>query len=215
MVYGSPAPELKHGVKMAHKMTHKNLNTEQIELWPEDLTNFRALKETDEWRTPDKFFHRCMNAFGGFDLDAAANSENCKARIWGEKSFLGPGSDMGEDALSVEWHSLKLPIMPDLPITKKVWLNPPYGGGLMPWVEKAIYEARKGCFVVMLLPCDISTEWWRLLRREGQIWPVDGRIRFEGRNGHGPAFASILGVIHPPVDGVIWPTGIVNGSIAA
>ena len=70
------------------------------------------------------------------------------------------------------------------------YCNPPYSDP-RPWVEKAIAEARRGTRVVMLLPHDSSTEWWRLLHEEGAYFAaVLGRIRFSGA---GPArFASIF-----------------------
>jgi hypothetical protein len=75
------------------------------------------------------------------------------------------------------------------------YCNPPYSNPL-PWVKKAITEARKGKRVAMLLRHDSSTEWWRLLHEEGAYFlPVIGRPHF---SGSGPAnFASVLVLIPP------------------
>src|SRR3972149_465741 len=70
------------------------------------------------------------------------------------------------------------------------YCNPPYSNPL-PWVRKAIEEARKGKRIVMLLRHDSSTEWWRLLHEARSLFcAVIGRLHFSGQ---GPAnFASVL-----------------------
>ena len=51
----------------------------------------------------------------------------------------------------------------------KTYVNPPYSDPL-PWVEKAIEESKKGCYVVMLLKVDTSTRWfYKLLEAKAEI----------------------------------------------
>ena len=70
------------------------------------------------------------------------------------------------------------------------YCNPPYSDPL-PWVRKAIMEARRGKRIAMLLRHDSSTEWWRLLHEDGAYFlAVIGRLHF---SGDGRAnFASVL-----------------------
>lgn len=53
------------------------------------------------------------------------------------------------DGLSIEWKD-------------KTFINPPYSK-VMPWVEKAIEESKKGKRIVMLLKVDTSTKWYAKL----------------------------------------------------
>lgn len=64
------------------------------------------------------------------------------------------------------------------------YCNPPYSNPL-PWVRKAISEARAGKRVLMLLNHDSSTEWWRELHEAGGTFcAIIGRLHF---SGGGPA----------------------------
>lgn len=73
----------------------------------------------------------------------------------------------------------------ELPWFGTVFVNPPYSAP-KPWIEKAYSEVQRGMAntVVLLLPADISTAWWRhhLAPHTHQyIWP--GRIKFHGPDG--------------------------------
>lgn len=75
----------------------------------------------------------------------------------------------------------------------KAYVNPPYSNPL-PWVEKAIEESKRGCKVVMLLPVDTSTKWFRLLlENNAHIFYHHGRLSF---NGKPPRFASMLVILN-------------------
>jgi hypothetical protein len=88
----------------------------------------------------------------------------------------------GHDGLETEWGD-------------PTYCNPPYSNPL-PWVLKAIHESRKGKLVMMLLPNDSSTTWWRLLHQEGaRFFLLAGRIRFVGAEGM-PRFASMLALLN-------------------
>jgi len=77
----------------------------------------------------------------------------------------------------------------------KIFLNPPYSKP-MPWVEKAINEARKGKTVVLLMKHDSSTLWWSKLHEAGaHFLPIIGRLSFSGKVA---PFPSVLIVIFQP-----------------
>jgi hypothetical protein len=70
------------------------------------------------------------------------------------------------DGLKIKWKG------------KQVFINPPYSR-VMPWVERAIVEARSGKTVVMLLKHDSSTKWFAKLHEAGAIFlTFVGRISF-------------------------------------
>ena len=78
------------------------------------------------------------------------------------------------------------PLNPDFDGLKlKNWkynnfINPPYSNPT-PWIDKAIEEWKKGCTVVLLLPCDVSTKWFRKLQevRAHILFPNE-RLNFGG-----------------------------------
>ena len=72
----------------------------------------------------------------------------------------------------------------------RTFVNPPYSRP-MPWIQKAIIEARQGKRIVLLLKHDSSTEWWRKLHEAGaHFFAYIGRMHF---SGGGPApFPSVL-----------------------
>ena len=63
---------------------------------------------------------------------------------------------------------------------KKNWVNPPYSK-VMPWIDKAIEESKKGNLVVMLLNVDTSTKWFAKLNEAKAhfLWFAE-RVKFSG-----------------------------------
>ena len=72
---------------------------------------------------------------------------------WFDPCPLNPNWETGVDGLDLEWKD-------------KTFVNPPYSKP-MPWIEKAIEEARKGKRIVMLLNVDTSTKWYSKLNEYG------------------------------------------------
>ena len=76
----------------------------------------------------------------------------------------------------------------------KTFVNPPFSD-VMPWVDKAIREARKGNTIVMLLKHDASTKWYSKLHQAGCfVLPIQGRLKFN--TPHGCAFPCALFILH-------------------
>lgn len=78
------------------------------------------------------------------------------------------------------------------------WRDPTYANvpfsDPMPWVQKAVLEARRGKRVVLLTRTDPSTRWWTLLNRHG--WPANfPRGVYRGAN-----FAVTLWFLEPMED---------------
>ena len=67
----------------------------------------------------------------------------------------------------------------------KTFVNPPYSNPL-PWVEKAIKEAKNGNMIVMLLRVDTSTRWFAKLNEAGaEILWFSKRLKFKRRGYKG------------------------------
>jgi phage N-6-adenine-methyltransferase len=92
-----------------------------------------------------------------FDLDAAADEETKRL-----PNFLS-------DSLSTE----------DWP-GKRIWLNPPYGRKLEPFVRRAAEEADKGKTIVALIPFRCRAAWWHesVIGRASEVRCIRKRIKF-------------------------------------
>ncbi len=77
------------------------------------------------------------------------------------------------------------------------FVNPPYSKP-KPWIEKAIRESNKGKFVVMLLPVDPTTEWYRLLfEYKAHIIMINERLKFNGSKTSA-RWGCILAILYKP-----------------
>lgn len=140
----------------------------------------------DEWETPRWLFDHYNRIFR-FTCDVAATKHNA----------LVPGYFMTKDdvdacgnplhGLADQWSG-------------RVWCNPPYSDPAR-WVAKAtagIVSNDDLDVVVMLLPVDTSTRWYRDLAQHAVIQFLPKRIKFL-LNGveikHGARFASMIAIL--------------------
>lgn len=94
-----------------------------------------AMSDRERWMTPPEVWEP-LHAEFKFDLDAAADATT--ARL---PRYL-------TDSLGIDWPG------------ERIWLNPPYGRKLAPFVRKAALEASKGKLVVALIPFRCRAAWW-------------------------------------------------------
>lgn len=89
----------------------------------------------------------------------------------------------GGDGLETPW----APFLDAPELEPVVYLNPPYGAGLiLPWVKKASAEAELGVETIMLVPCSPETKWAKAARDGCSAWgPWAKRIPFVGAGGQG------------------------------
>lgn len=139
------------------------------------------VEDRDCWRTPIEIFTALDLEFG-FYLDAAASRENTLCA-----SYLALSE---QDALrhDVDWVS-----------HGAIWCNPPYSN-IKPWIIKATEQCiRQRQTIVMLVPADISTQWFKLAM--GSVDEIrlitDGRINFtpvtaSGKKGSNPKGSMLL-----------------------
>lgn len=127
------------------------------------------------YETPQEFYEDLNDVFQ-FTLDAAATEESTKCDRW-----LGPGSDIAEDAFDADWEGT-------------VWLNPPYGRGIYRWVDKAYKSSvENGATVVCLLPARPDTAWFETCWKAPFLIFIRGRLRFHGADAPAP-FPSCLAI---------------------
>lgn len=115
----------------------------------------------ERWITPPEIFDPLMAEFR-FDLDAAADEDTARVR-----PFL-------TDALATQ----------DWP-GERIWLNPPYGRKLEPFVRKAALEASKVKLVVALIPFRCRAAWWHecVIGKAAEVRCVRKRVKFLFPNG--------------------------------
>lgn len=113
------------------------------------------------WGTPFDFYARLEMMYGKFDLDAAAdkNWTMCSNFITSE-----------QDALKIPW------------IGKNIYLNPPYGNQIPPFLEKILKELQDDYNrqIICLLPAKTDTKWFH---EKCMVWAdeiifVQGRLKF-------------------------------------
>ena len=121
-----------------------------------------------EWYTPSVYADIARKVMGSIDLDPASSCEanlNIKAERYYTREM---------DGLSLGWHG-------------NVWLNPPYGQGMINWVTKtfAEYDNQNIDQIILLVKPSVSTKWFAMLSRRCVRCETDQRIQF--LDGHGKA----------------------------
>lgn len=147
-------------------------------LWGQIMAN-------DLWRTPNQVFKYFDDQYS-FRCDVAASDQNHLCGLYYTELT---------NALENVWSYKVEP-------GGYIWCNPPYSKPL-PWVEKCIAESKEsGIGTVILLNCDMSTKWAKLLTKVSCkiIFITEGRIAF--LDGEGKAIGgnnkSQMVIIIPP-----------------
>jgi phage N-6-adenine-methyltransferase len=146
------------------------------------------------WSTPPALIAALERRYApdGFDLDTAADAHNAVAEHW-----LGHGSSIGEDALTVPW------LVPGW-TPGAVFCNPPWNA-IEPFVAHAIAEVEAGhcAVVVLVLPTRADTRWWAMLERAPVVVQrdqIEGRVAYVDPLGTGrsaPAEGTTVWVLRP------------------
>lgn len=102
----------------------------------------------NSWSTDPLVFNAINKEFN-FSLDAACSVKNTKV----PNCFLTKQND----SLTSDWKkTMQLHQMPNL----NVWVNPPYGRGMIDkFMQKAIEEKQKGVTTVLLVPSTLDAQW--------------------------------------------------------
>jgi hypothetical protein len=129
---------------------------------------------TGDWHTPPEIVEAVRDLFGIIDLDPCSNSHeapNVPALVHFTRE---------DDGLSRPWFG-------------RVYLNPPYGKGIGPWIEKVReeHEAGRVTAAVVLVKAATDTRWFRVLSERYPRCEVAGRLKFSGCKNPAP-FPSVL-----------------------
>jgi phage N-6-adenine-methyltransferase len=119
------------------------------------------VNQSERWQTPPEIFDPLMAEFN-FDLDAAADFDTHRLPRYLIHA-LSPSPWDGQ----------------------RIWLNPPYGKKLEPFVRRAADEADLGKIVVALIPFRCRGAWWHesVLGRAAEVRCVRKRIKFVRLDG--------------------------------
>lgn len=123
---------------------------------------------SDEWATPQWLFNE-LNEIFHFSLDLCATADNAKCRNYFTQT---------DDGLKQKWQGI-------------CWLNPPYSQ-ITPWIDKAYQSSSNGATVVCLLPSRTDTLWWHSYAVKGDIFFVNGRLKFNDGRQSAPFPSTII-----------------------
>ncbi len=146
-----------------------------------------------EWRTPIDLFHLIDRKYQ-LTYDAFASHVNtlCPTYSTIEGTFRKePNTGHVQidtlDGFDQEWYG------------RRVWMNPPYGRGLIARAMKKAAEERGNAeLIVALIPVATGTAWWRkYVEPYADVYFVPGRVKFrkpDGSAANTPGFDSAVTV---------------------
>src|SRR3990167_5924502 len=111
------------------------------------------------WQTPPEILYPARRYWQGIPFDVCSSPENPTEAV----EFWTPQ----DHALSLEW--------PD-----RWWCNPPYGGELRAWLEKAAQEAQHGSEGIALISASRWEQAWMqdVLQAVDYVCFIRGRVAF-------------------------------------
>lgn len=138
--------------------------------------------DSPEWYTPDEVIARVLTVLGAIDLDPCSNSKS-EPRIPATLHYTAD-----DDGLAQPWRG-------------RVYMNPPYGRGILAWIEKLAEEYQYGNVTeaIALVPARVDTAWWRQFPRDVRVCFVSGRLKFSGYKDSAP-FPSVAAYLGPNGD---------------
>lgn len=142
-------------------------------------TGAAAASAHNGWTTPADVLERLYVVNGGvFGLDPCSPvRRGPKAPVKAKLRYVA-----GDDGLSMPWKAAS------------VYVNPPYGRGLVNWVAHAQREAAAGRagVVFALVPARSDTGWWHnYIAGHADVWMLRGRLSF-GKGGNSAPFPSAI-----------------------
>ena len=142
---------------------------------------------SDSWTTPRDTYDALDREFR-FTLDAAALQTSTLV----PSNWYGPDhpESARQDALLRSWR--------DDSNGGTVWLNPPYGRAIKPFMAKANAESQEGATIVCLVPSRTDTQWWWDSVIHHEVRFIKGRLKFGGQRNSAP-FPSAVVVMRPGV----------------
>ena len=121
----------------------------------------------NEWETPPWLF-AILNDIFKFSIDAASSDNNHLCPVWFTEQ---------QNSLKLDWKQHLIDYKCE---TNTIYLNPPYGSGLKPFMKKVKEEYEKDCTIVCLTPARVDTKWFRIAWDNAKYFAfIYGRLKFE------------------------------------
>lgn len=146
-------------------------------------------RDSDSWFTPAKYIEMARNVMGSIDIDPFSSEEANKI-VRAKRIFTADNS-----ALTQDWNKLG---------RVNVWMNPPYGRGLIgDAIDKLIEEYYKGIIgqAIVLVNNATETQWFQKLTAEASaICLVEKRISFynvDGKESSGNTRGQVFIYLNP------------------
>lgn len=134
----------------------------------EDIIAFSS--KSNEWETPQALFNLLHQRYS-FIIDVCATKDNTKCDIYFDKD---------SDGLNQRWSGYSC------------WMNPPYGGQIIKWVEKAHIEGQYSPAIIGLVPARTDTAWWWKYVRPHTVSFLKGRLKFSNSPNPAPFPCAIV-----------------------
>jgi hypothetical protein len=160
---------------------------------------------TPEWYTPTGVIDRVLAVLGHIDLDPCSNAHGDAANVSARFHYT-----KADDGLTSSW---AMPHWVDddgcESAAVKVYMNPPYGTEIGPWIERLCnaYETGEITEAIALVPARVDTAWFQPLFAYALCF-VRGRLKFVGAEDSAP-FPSVVVYLGPDA----WLFRDVFGSI--
>lgn len=144
---------------------------------PTPATNKMAVhhsSKSNEHYTPKAILEAVVECLGGIDLDPCSNS-HCSPNVPATHHFT-----QEDNGLAQVWKG-------------RVFMNPPYGNEVGPWVEKLVSEHEAGnvTAAISLVASRTDTQWFKRLRDYPCCF-VEGRLKFVGSKDAAPFPSAIF-----------------------
>lgn len=145
----------------------------------------------ENWPTPPQILDPIYAHLGPILLDPCSNKDSIvKAQV----KWSGPNIDT--DGLAQSWQTGGI-----------VYVNPPYGRKIKPWISKCAEEGRiaheqkTGTEVILLGPARTDTKWFQrvVLPSADSVILWEGRLKFKGAKDPAPFPSFIAYWGHRPV----------------
>lgn len=152
----------------------------------------------EHWNTPNTILAPIKNRLGPIALDPCSNAGSI---VSAKTAWYGPGLNSPDglvhDGLLESWQAGGI-----------VYVNPPYGRKITPWVKKCAAEGalakelRQGTEIILLGPSRTDVKWFQrfVLPTADSVILWEGRLKFEGAKAPAvfPSFIAYWG--HRPID---------------
>ena len=148
----------------------------------------------NSWGTDPVIFNAMDKEFN-FSLDAAANKDNHKCKWYLTKETNALTLDWSD---SMDRYDRNYPVK----INRAVWINPPYGRGLIQeFMQKCIDQKEKGVTSVLLVPATLDAKWLPIDQISEIRIVTGGRLSFyhplTGKKVNGNTKGSMFVIFRP------------------